>query len=779
MRIVLFLNFLLLLNPVKNLNIYFNYGWATFLENIGEVEKARETLLKVGNKDFFYYIKLGELETIDYEKAIKYFKKAEEINGDNKRLLRDMGKVYFFKFMKEGRGEDLENAKKYLSLYLEKVPDDFLSTYFYGEALKYSGKYEEAVNILFKSYSLNTKVKAIFDEITLLKLKLKDYGWLLSNFKKINSNEIKGKVAASLLDTAINKKKKDLLKEIDLYSPIVESTVLGGNVELIEKGLRLWFKMGEHEKIAKFIEENRLIEKSLGIKRFYLFSLFYNKKYRKLLPLLKESLSNNEDLPFTDYFLARYYFVFGCYRASHFYLHRGELPSFINPEFLKIFSFDVDLSYFLETQNKEKLKELLNGKKDFSKFSDSLKLKIFKAALIVGKEEIINSFKDNSEEFRALFIINTDCDLKKLKNLMLSKKALIPFVFKTLLEFNKTEYVKRLILSLSPKVLKNSYRFFLYGRYYEKKNKITKSLYYFKKAIEEEPDNISYINYYVYYALTKNEKIKGIKKYIENLKKSESPAIQDTVGYFYYKEGDFKKAEKYFKKALEVLSEDVEIKLHLADLYFRTQNYREAKTTYESVLSKRSCPYKKFVKKQAYILSKLRKLKTLVKKVNSFQALYSAKIYVNKKISPFRIKLYYERDKRFILKLYRFPMTEFAELYKSGDNYVLLNKRKKLFYIGSFKEIMNFLIGLKTSEKEFLYYLGINYDYNLEYENKYIKVDSYNQGFPKKIQVKKGDFLLRIKLLKFKINQPKAYNPPRLDKYKEVFDMKECFNEQD
>ena len=776
MRIVLFFNLLLLLNPVKNLNLYFNYGWATFLENIGEVEKAREVLLKTENKDFFYYVKLGELETIDYEKAINYFKKAEKINGSNKRLLKDMGKVYFFKFMKEGRGEDLENAKKYFSLYLEKVPDDFLSTYFYGEALKYSGKYERAIKILSKAYSLNTKIKAIFDEITLLKLKLKDYDWLLSNFKKINSNEIKERVAKYILDNAINKKKGELLKYENLYIPIIESTIPLGKLDLIEEGLRLWFKMGEYEKIAKFIENNKLIEKSMGIKRFYLFSLFYSKKFRKLLPLLKESLSKSEDLPFTHYLLARYYFVFGCYRASHFYLHRRELPSFINPDFLKIFSFDVDLSYFLETQNKEKLKELLNEKKNFSKFSDSLKFKIFKAALLVENQEIINSLKNHSEKFKLLFIIKTDCNLNKLKNFIIQKRTLIPFVFKTLLEFNKTECMKKLISSLPQKILKNSYRFFLYGRYYEEKNKTTKALAFFKRAIEEEPENKNYINYYVYYALTKNAKIKGIKEYIEILKKSESPAIQDTVGYFFYKKGDFKKAEKYFKKALEVLSEDVEIKIHLADLYFKIQNFRKAKITYESVLSKTSCPYKKIIKRQAYVFSKLRKLKTFVKKVNSFQALYSAKIYVNKKISPFRIKLYYERDKKFILKLYRFPMTEFAELYKSDDNYVLLNKRKKLFYIGTFKEIMNFLIGLKTTEKEFLYYLGINYDYNLEYENKYIKIDSYNQGFPKKIEVKKGDFLLKIKLLKFKVNQPKSYKQPKLDNYKEVFNIKECFN---
>ncbi len=781
MKIVLWLNFLFLLSPLKNIDIYFNYGWATFLENIGKPEQAKIILLKEKNKDFFYYLKLGELELTDYDKAIEYFKKAEKINHENPRLLKDLGKTYFFKFMKGNKEEDLENAKKYLSLYLKIDPEDFLLNYFYGETLKYSGLYKESIDYLSKAFSINKNITAIFDEIAQLKLVVRDLNWLEENFKKIGNPDIKEKVANFILDKILPFKKKELLKESEKYSALAENFFNLKNREIKEKSLKLLFRIGAYKRIIELIKKDKnFFENSIAAKRFYLFSLFYNKDFKELLILLKNNLIKGEDLSFTNYLLSRYYFALRCYRPAFYYLNREELPSFISPEFLKIFSFDVRLSFYLESEDIDKLKILLKKIPDFKILSETLKLKIFKAALLTGNQNITNLLKDSSKKEKIIYLIFLNSDVDKIKRVVGDDKTLADFTVKSFFEYNRIEKINRFINSYPASFFDKQYYYFIRGRYFERKGRFKRAFYYFKKSAEENLERLKYLNYYVYFALIHNFKVKNIKDLIERLEKSKSAGIQDTVGYYYYRKEDYKKAEHYFKEALSILAEDVEIKLHLADLYFKIENYRKAKALYESAISKTSCPYDKFVRNQAYVLRKLKILKKAVPKINSFQGLYSAKVYSNGKVSPFRIKVYYSDSGDFIFKLYYFPMTEFAEFFKKDeDNYILVNKRNKTFYIGSVSEILKNLISLKASEKELLYYLGIKYDPSFEQQNDKIKVDSYEKGFPKKVEIRSGPILLKLKLLKFKINQKKENITPDIKDFREVFSLKECINGKD
>ena len=780
MKIVLWLNFLFLLSPLKNIDIYFNYGWATFLENIGQPEQAKVILLKEKNKDFFHYLKLGELELTNYDKAIEYFKKAEKINSKNPRLLRDLGKIYFFKFMKGNKGEDLENAKKYLSMYLKIDPEDFLLNYFYGETLKYSGLYREAIDYLSKAFSINKNITAIFDEIAQLKLVVQDLNWLEENYKKIGNPDIKEKVANFILDKLLSLKKEEALKESDKYSALVKNFFSLKIKEIKEKSLKLLFRIGDYEKIIELLKKDKnFFENSIAAKRFYLFSLFYNKDFKELLTLLKNNLIRGEDLSFTNYLLSRYYFALGCYRPSFYYLNRGELPSFISPRFLDIFSFDVKLSYYLESENIEKLETLLRNIPDLKTLLEPLKLKIFKAALLIDNKDLISRLKDSSKKTRIIYLIFLKADADRIKEVVGDNKTLVEFTIKSFIEYKQIEKIKKFINLYPASFFDKQYYSFVLGRYFEEKGKFKRAFNHFKKSAEENIERLKYLNYYVYFALVHNFKVKDIKDLIKKLEKSNSAGIQDTVGYYYYKNEDYKKAEYYFKEALSILSEDVEIKLHLADLYYKIENYRRAKVLYESVISKTSCPYKKFVRKQAYVLKKLKQLKKAVPKINSFQGLYSAKIYNNGKVSPFRIKVYYSDSGEFIFKLYHFPMTEFAEFFKKDeDNYVLINKKNKTFYIGKVDEILKKLINLKASEKELLYYLGIKYEPSFEQNNK-IKVDSYEKGFPKKIEIKADSVFLKLKLIKYKLNLKKENITPDIKDFREVFSLEECLNGKD
>jgi tetratricopeptide (TPR) repeat protein len=60
--------------------------------------------------------------------------------------------------------------------------------------------------------------------------------------------------------------------------------------------------------------------------------------------------------------------------------------------------------------------------------------------------------------------------------------------------------------------------------------------------------------------------------------------IQDTVGWVYFKMGDYPNALKYLKMAVEGMPSDLVVLQHLGDIYAAMGKYREARETYEKIL---------------------------------------------------------------------------------------------------------------------------------------------------------------------------------------------------
>ena len=58
----------------------------------------------------------------------------------------------------------------------------------------------------------------------------------------------------------------------------------------------------------------------------------------------------------------------------------------------------------------------------------------------------------------------------------------------------------------------------------------------------------------------------------------------DSLGWVYFKKGDFLKAEKYIREALIILPNDPTINEHLGDIYFKLANVEKAILQWEKSL---------------------------------------------------------------------------------------------------------------------------------------------------------------------------------------------------
>ena len=109
----------------------------------------------------------------------------------------------------------------------------------------------------------------------------------------------------------------------------------------------------------------------------------------------------------------------------------------------------------------------------------------------------------------------------------------------------------------------------------------------FISALELSPDQPQVLNYMGYSLLERKEKLdQALKMIILAAKKSpDSYHIIDSLGWAYYKKGDFGKALLYLEKAMEIESTDPIVNDHLGDVLWMLGRKREAKFQWKKSLS--------------------------------------------------------------------------------------------------------------------------------------------------------------------------------------------------
>jgi tetratricopeptide (TPR) repeat protein len=109
----------------------------------------------------------------------------------------------------------------------------------------------------------------------------------------------------------------------------------------------------------------------------------------------------------------------------------------------------------------------------------------------------------------------------------------------------------------------------------------------FKKALELKPNEPYVLNYLGYTWVDRGEHLDEAKAMLESAVrlKPDDGAIVDSVGWAYYRLGQFEKALEYLERAAELNPEDPTINDHLGDVYWRVGRRAEARFQWERSLS--------------------------------------------------------------------------------------------------------------------------------------------------------------------------------------------------
>ena len=142
-----------------------------------------------------------------------------------------------------------------------------------------------------------------------------------------------------------------------------------------------------------------------------------------------------------------------------------------------------------------------------------------------------------------------------------------------------------------PKLNKNSsiYADVLYrrGSGFERLGDFVKSDSDLLKSLEIDPDDAYVLNYLAYSWLERNYKIDVAMQMLEKAydQEPEDAFIIDSIGWAHYLTGNYIKAEKLLKKAIQIMPDDPIVNDHYGDILWHLGRKIEAQYYWRSVLS--------------------------------------------------------------------------------------------------------------------------------------------------------------------------------------------------
>src|SRR5438270_3362973 len=156
----------------------------------------------------------------------------------------------------------------------------------------------------------------------------------------------------------------------------------------------------------------------------------------------------------------------------------------------------------------------------------------------------------------------------------------------SLKEFKEAEEAAAQAEKLSVKPEEKDYAMFVAGSVYEREKKYDLAEQKFKTVLADDPRNSPVLNYLGYMLADRGLRLEEAVGYIKKAVAQEpsNGAYLDSLGWAYYKQGNYDLAESNLLKATEKMGNDGTVQDHLADLYFKTGRLKQAAAHWERAL---------------------------------------------------------------------------------------------------------------------------------------------------------------------------------------------------
>ena len=501
-----------------------------------------------------YFSGIIAYENKDNTDALKFFNASKTLINKHDSYL----KRYVYSLVLENKVAQAINIIKNSS---DKDNTDFFNAYILlvVDSLK-KNDFKKAEKYLAKSLKFQdqTRLNLVISET------LRQYVYTFKN-KKILSNKknfgnlslisdtfqrcyLKQNNTGSFFVNLVNNQQGDYSRYIFFYisylienKKIEEAKAIAGQLEYINSTLLL-------SQSKSWVENNKFNE--------------FNKIF---------SCNNHNDIVSEFLFLiSNLYSSQDNFEKSNFYLN---LSNYLNPKFT--FNLSLVAENFYMNKEYNKVKKVL---KNFDKEDDFYYwFRVKKEAQIIIKEQ---GFEDGIDFISSKF--------NKINNPNLKIVFDIANFYKNSKKYEKAiDYYTQIISSLNDDSDIKSDLLYRRGGSYERLGSYKKSDEDLLHSLKINSGNANVLNYLAYSWLERDYKIDEAFQMLEKAyaSKSNDPYIIDSIGWAYYLIDNYTEAEKYLKRAVELMPEDPTVNDHYGDILWKLNRKIQARYFWNNVLS--------------------------------------------------------------------------------------------------------------------------------------------------------------------------------------------------
>ena len=269
------------------------------------------------------------------------------------------------------------------------------------------------------------------------------------------------------------------------------------------------------------------------------------------------------------FLISNLYSSYDNLEKSNFYLN---LSNFLNPKF--IFNLSLVAENYYLNNNFEKAKKILKVFKKEDNFYYWYRVKI-EAKIIAKKKNLNQSLNYVVSKFNEI----NDPDDKMIFDLA--------NFYKNSKEYELSiKHYTNILKNLEDESILKSDLLYRRGGSYERMGNYKKADEDLLKSLKINPDEPYVLNYLAYSWLERDYKINEAIKMLENAYSEEKndPYIIDSIGWGYFLLNDYLKAEKFLRRALELMPEDPIVNDHYGDILWKLDRKIEARYFWNNVL---------------------------------------------------------------------------------------------------------------------------------------------------------------------------------------------------
>jgi tetratricopeptide (TPR) repeat protein len=191
--------------------------------------------------------------------------------------------------------------------------------------------------------------------------------------------------------------------------------------------------------------------------------------------------------------------------------------------------------------------------------------------------------KKESNEYQDRFLTFVNSKIEEIQNMKVEFSVIKAGFYENVSLHKKA--MEALVQVKNEENFSTQHKYYL-ANLYEKEKRFEDSTSLIMSIIEKEPRNAHAWNFLGYSLLVRGEQLDKAYEYIQTAL-SINPNdgyIRDSLGWYYYKQGNIKKALSELELALKQVPDDVEILKHLGTIHQELKNYSKARVYFESAL---------------------------------------------------------------------------------------------------------------------------------------------------------------------------------------------------